>query len=978
MLQPREADVPALFVVFIVLPVIAYFLLGRWHDSVSKKTRVGVLGQKAAEEAFKVETMACPDVILPGPSLRPMPYLRSVPSLRSEYHECATCRGPAKTRCSRCKSVRYCSGKCQIIHWRQGHKQTCQQWHVNGGSNSGGLSPTESSEQMPFLTNLNSPLPGGDSHLHDMNFDTVSEPSFATTDSYILDTDLFLTDRSNMNESNQSLLSIVNSASVASCEKSNYSVDEETNSSEILSANKVSNNSYGCLDEKNGNHDFTYPLNNTVQQPNNCAPETTKCPKASITVYEPDMGVYFTSDMTSSCEGPYSSATESLQRSKSSCKYSGRGNAIYMKPPYPPGKVVSSQKTQEVLASYQYNVHQKNTSCKNEQRSAKSSVSTNNNLQGCTGISKLGASKVEVLKKPSKFLKTSLVGLINDNKRSKVVLFCYEDLVKFFQYEVRGISPRGLFNCGNSCYANAVLQCLMCTKPLMIHLLLRLHSKDCCSKNWCLMCELEQYASTLRESGGPVSPSRILSNLRNIGCRLGGGSQEDAHEFLRHLVMSMQAACLDGLGGEKQVEQSLQETTLIQQMFGGRLKSKVKCLRCHHESERYENIMDLTLEIHGWVESLQDALTQFTAPEDLDGDNMYKCGRCCAYVKARKQLSVHEVPNILTVVLKRFQTGKYGKINKCVTFPDMLDMVPFVTGAGDHPPLYFLYAVVVHVDTENASFSGHYISYVKDMQGTWLRIDDSEVKAVSLNQVMSEGAYMLFYLRSFPRPPRIYIEKGLLPDPSSSYRHSSKSSKGSSKQEQKQTESLFTSDDQSRGIYDFRPEEEGYRQDQHAKLRSQNLYHTDDAFADSVSTDFSDATSSEWSLFTSSDESSFTTESTRDSFSVVDYGDNAGLDPITSIFGPYYAPDHPLGNFVSCTRLSHSNPQTRYFPESMGFVSDSSLPTHPYGNVHRGRYPDRACASSAEPLASANQRSLYGRYNHSRDGFVQTSGFCHM
>lgn len=131
------------------------------------------------------------------------------------------------------------SGKCQIIHWRQGHKQTCQQWHVNGGSNSGGLSPTESSEQMPFLTNLNSPLPGGDSHLHDMNFDTVSEPSFATTDNYILDTDLFLTDRSNMNESNQSLLSRVNSASVASCEKSNYSVDKETNSSEILSANKV-------------------------------------------------------------------------------------------------------------------------------------------------------------------------------------------------------------------------------------------------------------------------------------------------------------------------------------------------------------------------------------------------------------------------------------------------------------------------------------------------------------------------------------------------------------------------------------------------------------------------------------------------------------------------------------------------------------------------------------------------------------------
>lgn len=50
-------------------------------------------------------------------------------------------------------------------------------------------------------------------------------------------------------------------------------------------------------------------------------------------------------------------------------------------------------------------------------------------------------------------------------------------------------------------------------------------------------------------------------------------------------------------------------------------------MRCSHESERYENIMDLTLEIYGWVESLEDALTQFTSPEDLDGENMYKCAR---------------------------------------------------------------------------------------------------------------------------------------------------------------------------------------------------------------------------------------------------------------------------------------------------------------------------------------------------------------
>lgn len=29
------------------------------------------------------------------------------------------------------------------------------------------------------------------------------------------------------------------------------------------------------------------------------------------------------------------------------------------------------------------------------------------------------------------------------------MLFPYEELIKFFQYEVRGVAPRGLVNCGN-------------------------------------------------------------------------------------------------------------------------------------------------------------------------------------------------------------------------------------------------------------------------------------------------------------------------------------------------------------------------------------------------------------------------------------------------------------------------------------------------------------------------------------------------
>lgn len=51
-------------------------------------------------------------------------------------------------------------------------------------------------------------------------------------------------------------------------------------------------------------------------------------------------------------------------------------------------------------------------------------------------------------------------------------------------------------------------------------------------------------------------------------------------------------------------------------------------------------MMDLTLEIFGWVESLEDALTQFTSPEDLDGDNMYRCARYVIHASPNQQKSL--------------------------------------------------------------------------------------------------------------------------------------------------------------------------------------------------------------------------------------------------------------------------------------------------------------------------------------------------
>lgn len=73
------------------------------------------------------------------------------------------------------------------------------------------------------------------------------------------------------------------------------------------------------------------------------------------------------------------------------------------------------------------------------------------------------------------------------------------------------------------------------------------------------------------------------------------------------------------------------------------------------------------------------------------------------------------------------QSGRFGKLNKKVTFPETLDLSPYMSEGGDRTDVYRLYAVVVHVDMLNASFFGHYICYIKDFCGNWFRIDDCKV-----------------------------------------------------------------------------------------------------------------------------------------------------------------------------------------------------------------------------------------------------------
>ncbi|GMI78456.1 ubiquitin-specific protease 16 [Hibiscus trionum] len=475
-------------------------------------------------------------------------------------------------------------------------------------------------------------------------------------------------------------------------------------------------------------------------------------------------------------------------------------------------------------------------------------------------------------------LKTSMFKVVDQLRGSKLPkhhqlgasneeIFSYESFVKLYSWNKVELQPHGLLNCGNSCYANAVLQCLTFTPPLTAYFLHGLHSKACAKKEWCFMCEIENLVLKAKDGRTPLSPIGILSQLQNMGSQLSNGKEEDAHEFLRYAVDAMQSVCLKeaGVVSSSYLEE---ESTLIGLTFGGYLRSKIKCMKCQGKSERHERMMDLTVEIDGDIGTLEEALRRFTRTEILDGENKYQCSRCKSYEKAKKKLTILEAPNVLTIALKRFQFGKFGKLNKAIRFPEILNLAPYMSRTSDNSPIYKLYGVVVHLDIMNAAFSGHYLCYVKNAQNKWFKIDDNTVTSTELERVLTKGAYMLLYARCSPRAPRLMRNRNKVVPPRVNSKNPLKSS------------SLA-----HYSLDEFYPS--SIHRDTNGSIGSfySKFNHLQRILEDSSSSDSS-------SLFSSnSDEGSCCTDSTRDSTSADDLLDSIFGDSIHGCNFPWRGSD---------------------------------------------------------------------------------------
>ncbi|NWU93771.1 UBP42 hydrolase, partial [Upupa epops] len=318
------------------------------------------------------------------------------------------------------------------------------------------------------------------------------------------------------------------------------------------------------------------------------------------------------------------------------------------------------------------------------------------------------------------------------------ILLSHRDTI--MEWQCRQRAGAGLYNLGNTCYLNAVLQCLTYTPPLANYLLSREHQQSCHHESFCMMCIMEVHVGSILQSAHAIHPTAFTNVLEQIG-PFQLGKCQDAHEFFCCLVNSMHRACLGGSSG---LATSSQETTIIQQIFGGSLRSRVTCFNCRAVSDSFEAVIDIPLEIQA-ASSLQQALGHFVRDERMDGDNCFHCVSCDKRVAASKTLTISEAPKVLTLCLKRFEglTGK--KITKIVQYPEHLDLGPYMSEPDGERFLYSLYAVLVHI-----GFScqhGHYLCYIKASNGQWNRMNDAVVVPCSVEKALRQQAYLLFYIR---------------------------------------------------------------------------------------------------------------------------------------------------------------------------------------------------------------------------------------
>lgn len=350
----------------------------------------------------------------------------------------------------------------------------------------------------------------------------------------------------------------------------------------------------------------------------------------------------------------------------------------------------------------------------------------------------------------------------------------------------------GLQNLGNTCYMNAVLQCLYHIPD--IHNIL-INNKNISNS---IFINLKILFNSIDNSDNTcINPQIVKNAIAMNNNYFANSNQHDSHELLIFIYdslytelgenVNMNINCNNNISEYKSVFKKLKTidknnnlynkykskldnlsklykrdilsikslityknyfknnySSLINLLYGQYL-SLLECDECNNEKSIFEPYNIISLEIPNKDNiSLYDCFNFFNMKIDLTNDNKWECSNCKKLVNAKKQVFYWNFPTIITIHLKRFMDLR-KKNNNLITIPLKLDLNKYKSELNYENTNNYTYECIGIICHSGSYRGGHYFSFCKK-ENDWYLCNDSSYKKVELDMnLVNKIGYIFFY-----------------------------------------------------------------------------------------------------------------------------------------------------------------------------------------------------------------------------------------
>ncbi|KAJ1555232.1 Ubiquitin carboxyl-terminal hydrolase 36 [Nowakowskiella sp. JEL0078] len=297
----------------------------------------------------------------------------------------------------------------------------------------------------------------------------------------------------------------------------------------------------------------------------------------------------------------------------------------------------------------------------------------------------------------------------------------YKQKYKIYSKKFSAKVPPGVINIGSTCYASAVIQCLLAQESTRQALLSERSNSSLTGS----------FRRLLDARSRNMDPSELLQKLQQIYYRYMRNKQEDAHEFLLDIVDNISE---------------------LQKVLELKVRKRTECNECASLNEKQETQFNIHVNLPAkeHFESplqLNDLLSEVSKFENVEG---WVCEKC-----KNTGVSVHtEIltsPKVLVVTVLRFAYDMLGRISEKLKHSLIVPPTLYLSTVSGKIR-YQLTSVCNHSGV--SPYSGHYTTTaLMPNSDEWYLFDDTFVRQSDPpSGNLSEESYLLFFTHAEDGP----------------------------------------------------------------------------------------------------------------------------------------------------------------------------------------------------------------------------------